>query len=63
MQKYLLLFSVLNFLSCEDKNEDCSVSYATVCGSNKITFDNDRYARNAGISEWVEGECDFTDES
>ncbi len=63
MQKYLLLFSVLNFLSCEDENEDCPAIYAPVCGSNKVTYGNDCYARNAGISEWIEGECDFTDES
>lgn len=53
----------MNYLSYEDKNEDCSVIHAPVCGSNKIIYDNDRYSRNTGISEWVESECEFTDGS
>jgi len=39
VQKYLVLFSVLNSLGCEDENEDCPAIYAPVCGSNKVTYD------------------------
>ena len=59
----LPLFIGLAFWGCEDKNDACPDIYAAVCGSDGVTYGNDCYAKNDGITEWTLGECDCIDES
>ena len=37
---------------------NCDDYYEPVCGCNGITYGNECYAENAGVTEWTEGECD-----
>ena len=49
--------NTLDYRGCEDKDEDCPAVYSPVCGSDGMTYGNDCYAENAGVTEWTECEC------
>ena len=41
---------------------NCDDYYEPVCGCNGITYSNECYAENEGVTEWIDGECDLDDE-
>jgi len=69
MKKYLFIVLLIGFWGCED-NEDCidesKISDASicseeaqpVCGCDGLTYGNACNADKAGVTEWIEGECE-----
>ena len=68
MKKLILSATLLFFFNCNedencnigtiDQNAVCLEVYDPVCGCNTETYSNDCYAEKAGITDWIEGECE-----
>ena len=63
---FIVLFKSIAFADCIDEsnisdNYVCTENWSPVCGCDGITYSNDCYAENAGVTEWTEGECQNND--
>ena len=69
MIKYLTVLLIIGpvcsnvYEDCIDESEIsddtyCLEIYDPVCGCNKETYSNERYAERVSITEWIEGDCE-----
>ena len=62
----IVVLHSLAFADCIDESnisDDyiCIEIWNPVCGCDGITYSNDCYAENTGVTEWTEGECQNND--